>query len=228
MLSNYHQMRFGITTTLVALIPCLLSGCSVEWSLGGVRGSGEVQKESREVGGFSSINLHSLGKVVIKQGEKESLTISAEDNLLPLLVSRVANGTLHLEISNGINLRPTKPIEYIVEVKTLEDLQVSGVGQVESKDLKSPKLSVSLSGVGNIDLKGSVEILDLKVSGVGSFQGADLQTKKAKVRNSGVGNAIINVSDQLDATVSGVGTIEFFGNPSVNQSVCGIGKIRKR
>lgn len=228
MLSNYYPIRFGIRATLGALVVCLLAGCSIEWNLGGVRGSGEVQTETREVAGFRNINLKSQGKVVIKQGEKESLTLSAEDNILPLLESRVADGTLHLEILKGTNLRPTKPIEYIVEVKTLEGLQVSGVGQMEGNDLKSPKLVVSLSGVGNMALKGSVEVLELKVTGVGSFQGAELQTKKAVVRNSGVGNAIVNVSDQLDATVSGVGTIEFLGNPSVNQSVSGIGKIRKR
>lgn len=213
---------------LSALCLSFLSGCSIEWSLSGVKGSGEVQTETREVAGFSSINLHSLGKVTIKQTGKESLNISAEDNLLPLLVSRVANGTLHLETPNGTTLRPTKPIEYIIEVTSLENLQVSGVGHLESKDIKCPKLSITLSGVGNVTLQGTVDVLDVKVSGVGSFQGAELLTKKATVRNSGVGKAVVNVSDQLDASVSGVGAIEFIGNPSVNQSVSGIGKIRKR
>lgn len=205
-----------------------LSGCSIDWNRNDLKGSGVIQTESREVSGFQAISLNSQGKVTVRQSGKESLTISAEDNLLPHLVSRVSNGTLVLDTESGINLRPTKPIEYMVEVISLENLRISGVGNLECTDLNSPKLSVLLSGVGNLTIQGSVDVLDLKVSGVGSFKGSELQTKKATVKNSGVGNAVVNVSDQLDATVSGVGTIEFLGNPSVNQSVSGIGRIRKR
>ena len=46
--------------------------------------------------GFSSIAFKSEGKVTVQQTGKESLTISAEDNLLPLLESSVTNGILSI------------------------------------------------------------------------------------------------------------------------------------
>ena len=51
-------------------------------------------------------------------------------------------------------------------------------------------------------IAGNVDVLDLSLSGVGRFQGEELKTKQAKVRNKGMGSAVVNVSDQLDASVS--------------------------
>lgn len=89
-------------------------------------------------------------------------------------------------------------------------------------------MSISLDGVGSMTIAGSVDVLELNLSGVGSFQGENFQTKQATVRNSGVGSAVVNVSQQLDATVSGVGSIEYIGSPQVRESGRGVGSIKKR
>jgi hypothetical protein len=89
-------------------------------------------------------------------------------------------------------------------------------------------LSVSLDGVGSIEIAGNIDVLELNLDGVGSFNGAELRAKQAIVRNKGVGSAVVNVSEQLDATVSGIGSIEYIGSPQVKESVKGMGAIKKR
>ena len=37
----------------------------------------------------------------------------------------------------------------------------------------------------------------------------------------------MNVSDALDAEVSGSGSVEYLGNPAINQDVSGAGEVRK-
>ncbi|QSJ14437.1 DUF2807 domain-containing protein [Nostoc sp. UHCC 0702] len=217
---------------LSSLVACLtalslFAGCS--FKLGGLRGSGIVKTESREVGGFSSISSESVGRIMVQQIGKESLTITAEDNILPLLESRVADNVLYLTTVKDANLDPTKPIEFVVEVKSLESLNINGVGSVEVKDIQAKRLSVSLDGVGSMTIAGSVDVLELTLSGVGSFQGENFKTKQATIRNSGVGSAVVNVSEQLDATVSGVGSVEYIGSPQVRrESVRGVGSVKKR
>ena len=50
--------------------------------LGGAPGSGQVVTETREVSNFNAVEFTSFGDLTIQQGERESLTIEAEDNVL--------------------------------------------------------------------------------------------------------------------------------------------------
>jgi hypothetical protein len=43
----------------------------------------------------------------------------------------------------------------------------------------------------------------------------------------GSGSAIVNVSEELGAKVSGIGSVEYIGDPTVNQDVSGVGAVRK-
>jgi hypothetical protein len=207
----------------------LSAGCSFDMGGGPrVKGSGVMKTESREVAGFTSISLQTVGKVTIQQTGKESLTIQAEDNILPLLESRVVDHALQLDTVKDANISPRKSIEYTVEVKSLEGLSVSGAGSIEAQAIQGKRLSVSISGVGSVTVAGSADALDLSLSGVGSYKGEEFKTKQATVHSSGVGKAVVNASEQLDASVSGVGTVEYLGSPQVQQSVSGVGKVRKR
>lgn len=216
--------QYKLFICLVAL--SMFVGCTFTW--GGLRGSGISKTESREVSGFSSISSKSIGRVMIQQTGKESLTISADDNILPLLESRVVDNILYLTIAKDTHMNPTKPIEFVVEVKSLENLNIDGVGSIEAKDIQGEKLSVSLDGVGSMTIAGNVDVLNLSLSGVGSFNGEEFRTKQATVRHDGVGSAVVNVSEQLDVTLSGVGSVEYIGSPQVRESKKGLGSVKKR
>ncbi len=219
-----NKLIYRLTLFLVAL--AIFTGCSL--NLNGIRGSGNLKTEAREVTAFTSISFESVGKLKILQNGKESLTIIADDNILPILESRVSDQTLYINNRNPSRIDPTNPIEFIVEVKNLEDLDTKGVGSIEVKGIQGKGLSVSLDGVGSVAIAGNVEVLDLDLSGVGSFNGEDLKAKQATVRNKGVGSAVVNVSEQLDASISGMGSIEYIGSPQVKESIKGMGAIKKR
>ncbi len=79
--------RASLGMLLLALL--LLGGCS---SLpGGTAGSGTAKTETRPVAGFTSIELAGTGDVQVKQTGTESLTVTADDNLLPLLTTEVVD-----------------------------------------------------------------------------------------------------------------------------------------
>lgn len=103
-----------------------------------------------------------------------------------------------------------------------------GVGSIEAKGIQGKRLTIALTGVGNMTIEGAADSLDLSLEGVGSYQGGAFKTKQAIVRSEGVGNALLNVSDRLDATVSGVGSVEYIGNPKVQKSGKGLGQLKQR
>ena len=72
------------------LFALLLTACSV-LPLSGqgdqdvIVGSGKSVTETRRVGEFSSISVNGSASLFVQQGDSPSLTITADDNILPLL-----------------------------------------------------------------------------------------------------------------------------------------------
>jgi hypothetical protein len=220
------QRAWG-TGLCAALVLLPLTGCG---ALGGprVRGSGVVKTEQRDVANFSSVALSGVGHVVVKQTGRESLSVRAEDNLLRLLETSVAGGTLSLGTAPGANIQPTKPIEYVIEVKSLAGLSLTGAGDMEASGVDGDRLTVSIAGAGNITVSGKARVLELSISGAGKYQGEQFQMQKATVKSSGAGNAIVNAGAELDVNVSGVGSVEYLGSPQVRQTITGVGTVKKR
>lgn len=212
----------------MAVLLALFTGCVVNLDGNGVRGSGIVKTESRSVSRFSSIAFKSEGKVTVQQTGKESLMISAEDNLLPLLKSSVVNGVLSIGTVNNVNINPTKFIKFVIEVKNLENFNMTGAGHIEAKNIQGKHLTIGLTGAGDMSIEGSADSLDLNLQGVGSYDGKSFKTKQAKVHSEGVGNAVLNVSDLLDISVSGIGAVEYIGSPKVQRSGEGLGRVKQR
>jgi Putative auto-transporter adhesin, head GIN domain len=214
-------MRARLAPATVAVM-LLVAGCSI------TTGSGTVTTESRPVSGFSAVEISGVGELSIEQTGTESLSISAEDNVLPLLTSEVSGGTLKLEKKRNAFLRTTKPITYTVTVKDLTALAISGSATVRASQLKTPSLRVDISGSGKVTAAGTADDQKLEVSGSGSYEAADLTGKSATIDISGSGDANVNVSEMLDVHISGSGTVTYSGDPRITQDVSGSGKLIKK
>jgi hypothetical protein len=222
-------------------------GIRVDWPWTIVRGSGDIGVERRTETGFSGVALRGIGHLVVEQGDKESVQIEAEDNLLPYLETRVEGTMLIVETRSGVHLRPTHPIVVRVAVDDLDRLEVSGSGDVEGdglevddlalvvtgsggvalSGLKADALQARISGSGTAEVSGAAESLDLTISGSGDYRGRNLAAAEADVRISGSGSALVNASDRLDATITGSGSVRYVGSPTLQSTVTGSGSIRQ-
>jgi hypothetical protein len=211
-------MRLRVALALLAGV-LLVTACSL------TRGSGQLATESREVSGFAKVELSGTGELTIKKTGTESLTISAEDNLLPRLTSEVSNGTLVLGAKPNTSILPTKPITYSVTVKELTGLAVSGSGGIQAPNLTTPALSIKISGSGTITTSGTV---NEEISGSGHYQAEQLMSKAVDAAISGSGTASVVATDALDAKISGSGTLTYSGNPQIKQEISGSGKLIKK
>lgn len=217
--------RAKITTGAGLLTLTLLIGaCDV--NIIGVRGSGDVVTEEREVSGFDEIDLRGSGTVSIAVTGTESLTIEAEDNIIPLLTTDVRGGRLVLESSQSIS--PTREIVYTITAAALDGVSISGSGSVTATDVDTGEFVVEISGSGEVFPSGVSESLDLSISGSGEFGGEDLVSKSGTVIVSGSGDAVVNVTDDLDVQVSGSGNVEYIGDPRVSVSTSGSGDVSGR
>ena len=215
------SMRLRVALALCAVV-LLLAACSV------TKGSGQIASESRAISGFSKVDLSGVGELTIQKTGSESLSISAEDNLLPLLTSEVSNGTLVLGTKPNTKILPQQPIRYSVTVKDLTGVAVSGSGNIGVPDLTTTALSISISGSGTTTVSGTVNDQDLEISGSGRYEAAQLTSKTVKAEISGSGTANVLATDVLDVEISGSGTVTYTGNPQVEQEISGSGKLIKK
>jgi hypothetical protein len=213
----------------IALLVCVVAmgttGCDQDDGEVSVRGSGNVVSEAREVGSFTEIEIRGSADVVVTVGQAESLLVEAEDNILPLVVTRVVGDRLELETPDEPEVRPTEDIVFTIGVPTLVKVGISGSGNVNVAGVAGDRFEVEISGSGTLQGTGVVGSLTVRVSGSGDFDGTDLRAGSAVVTVSGSGDAVVNVTDTLDATVSGSGDIEYLGDPAVTETISGSGSI---
>jgi len=206
----------------------LLAVGSVVTACSATAGSGQLATQSRQVSGFTSVELTGVGELSIDQTGTESLTVSAEDNLLPLLTSRVEADTLILGKKPNTRIVTSKPITYTLTMKDITGLAVSGSGTINAPKLTTAALRIEISGSGVITTAGNVDDQSLEISGSGRYLADGLTSKTTTAEISGSGTANVVASNALDVKISGSGTLTYSGNPQVAQTVSGSGKLIKK
>jgi hypothetical protein len=213
--------------------------------------------ENREIQDVRRVLLKDYGHLFISQGDAESLRIEAEPEVLSTVKTYVTEGELVLDIDTGwfdkawsavASAIEGRVLKYHLMVKSLDSIYVQGAATVKMQGLKAESLyltlkgageitlnglevgliDVDLPGAGRINLSGKTDRLHVSMKGAGSFDAPRLESREARVSLRGVGKATVYVTSQLDATVEGIGAIDYFGNPTVRQNVSGLGKVNSR
>lgn len=230
---------------LAVLASGLLAGCGDDDDDRRVAGSGRIVERSRDVADFDAVELRGRGRMTIEIGDSESLSISADDNLLSLITTEVVDERLIVDVDPVVD--PTEELEFRVTVTELSvvavagsgsivtsgldggvlDLSVSGSGRVAARMLALDRIEASISGSGQIEVEGTAQSLDVSVSGSGHFAGSDLEAATGTVSVSGSGTAVVDVVEELEAVVSGSGIIDYLGDPDLVQRISGSGDVRQ-
>jgi len=222
-----------------------LTSCSAQ-NWGKVKGDGNVITEKRSVGDFDELGVSGSFDVFLVKGKEGDLTIKIEENLLPYLVTEVANGKLKIRWKTGTSINTRKGVEITVAFESINAIGLSGSGDIVGKDviksdtfevavsgsgdmdleLDVQKMEAAVSGSGDMDLKGTATNFEAAVAGSGDIDGVNLKTEKASLRVSGSGGITITVLNELDAKVSGSGSVKYKGKPSLEDvKVSGSGTV---
>lgn len=108
------------------------------------------------------------------------------------------------------------------------DADVSGSGDMRLTLESTEEASFSVAGSGSIEVSGSADRVETSISGSGVVRGADFQTRICGVSITGSGNVEMGVSEELDARITGSGSVSYRGNPDkVNSHSTGSGRVRQ-
>jgi hypothetical protein len=126
------------------------------------------------------------------------------------------------------NCRAIKGLEVIVSGVTLHNVALSGADiDIQLGRLNQDRLSLSLSGTGEIGAGGRVDRLDAAIAGAGDIQMADAAVKRANIHIAGSGDVTVNPRDEANVSVAGSGKVRMTAMPArLNQSITGSGGVR--
>lgn len=216
-------------------------------------GSGKAGSETRTISGFQAISLRGAIDLVVRQGGSESVQVSADDNLLPLVQTLVEGSgdkrTLRIQIKPGESVQTKNPVVVTVEVQKLSALASSGSGDITVEALKTPalalsvsgssdaklirldaeQLSISIAGSGDVQAGGRAAKLEVSIAGSGDVRARELAAGDVSVSIAGSGDASVSAQKTISVSIVGSGDVEYGGGATLAQkSVVGSGSVRQR
>ena len=210
---------------LFVALAVLATGCH-HGRISSVTGSGNRVVQKREIGSFTSISTEGAFMIEVTCQKQPSLELEGDDNVLPLITAEISNNTLHLSNTQGYSV--DRPINVRVSVPDLEGLSVSGGGKIDIKGMNNSHFAIDAKGAPSIFVSGTTKEITIDSSGAAQIDTHNLRASRATVDTKGAGKIELDVAERLDVTISGPASVIYRGDPVVNKTINGPGRIERR
>ncbi len=215
--------------SLTAAAAALLALSSQGGAAPSLEGSGTPARQPRTVEPFEGIKLVGPIHLEFKIGPKLSVEISADDNLLAFVTTKVEKRALTVTLDHGRNksLRTRSTIRAIITAPSLTGLALAGPAEAVVTGLSADQFSLAVSGPGEAVVSGAVKRFNAAVQGPGEIEARGLIAGSATVAVEGTGEIELHAVDSVTAAISGTGEIDIYGKPpKVTRVVDGKGEVR--
>ena len=193
----------------------------------GVKGSGNIASETRDVGSFSGVDVSGVFQVEITAQKDFAIEIEADDNLLSLIKTEVRGGVLRIETEKRVST--SNPLKVRISAPDIDDIDASGASKVSINSVKNNEMRVHTSGASKINLAGETASLFIEVSGASSIDAENLKAEKADVDASGASHVSVFATNELRTDASGASKIVYSGVPkNVEKNSSGASSVKEK
>ncbi len=206
--------------------------------------------QERPVTPFDSIDLGDNVNLILTEDSVNRITVEAGSNVISGITTEIHDRQLTIRNLNACNwLRSyEKPLDVHVSVHHLWKIYYNAAGNVSSANtLSGDSIKIEVwGGCGSFDLAlnynkgwfimnmgtadynlhGRCDIADFYLNDMGLIQTKDLATRYCSVNNRGTNNCYVNVSVNLYAIISNIGSVYYTGDPpTVGGKITGSGVL---
>jgi len=235
-----------LSTTILLLITFQTQA---QWFFGGEKGNGIMVTKTRTVKNYDKILVTGSFNVALVHGKEGELSIKMEENLVDFLITEVKDNKLIIKWKNNVNIRTQRGVHIVVPFKDLNEVKLTGSGDVVSSDIiravhfetlvsgsgnvalniNAKSIKSKVTGSGGIQLYGSTDNLNTLVTGSGDFNSYKLTAENVNATVTGSGDIQVIASKKLNAKVTGSGDITYKGNPEIQDfKITGSGDIESK
>jgi len=199
-----------------------------------IKGNGNLVTVERTTSSYDEISARGSFDLVLVHGEEGEISIEGEENIIPLLETKIEHHTLKIYYKKYTHINTTKKLTVTVPFKNIKGVRLGGSGNITSNNLiKATSFKVSLGGSGNIALKidadkvtssiggsgdialsGCINELICSIAGSGNINAYELTTNTLDASIAGTGNVHIQVQNDIHAKIIGSGNVYYKGNPT--------------
>lgn len=208
-----------------------------------VEGSGQRTTETRIVDAFNAIVVETAVDVTVSIKELQSVQLTGDDNVLPLITTQVSDETLTIAetecftASQGIQAAIAIP--EVTSLKTTSSGNISGPGltlqnpkiqstasgNVTLAQVTAESIDIEASASGSMTVSGTATSVTATTTGSGTINAENCTASECVAKTTGSGNIRVHATDSLKATISGSGNIYYSGNPTIEENISGSGKL---
>lgn len=149
-------------------------------------GSGQSGQEKRTAVGYHGVAVDHGIEVVIEDGDAGELTVEADDNLLPLIETKVDGGILRVRVVES--LKTNNPIRVKAAASGLSDVVATCSSSIAVGELRGDRVRVETHSGGQAtvdDVKG--EAIELSATSAGRVTAKHLEGQRLDVNVNSAG-----------------------------------------
>ncbi len=198
----------------------------------GIRGSGNVTTETRDIAEpFTGIDASSGMEVALSQGP-QMVKVEADDNVQPHILTKVENGVLKIssDYNSFIDVKSRKVIVSIPDIRMLESSSgvemwstgtlrgqrirtKAGSGSEMKLDLEYDEIDSESSSGSSVELKGKALKLSTSSSSGSSLDASGLMANDVTARSASGSTTTVHPLVTLDAEASSGSSVNYTHQP---------------
>lgn len=223
-----------LTKIIVSTILSLLTfSCNFDFNFG-INGNGNVTTTNRDlIGTFDKISTGRGLNVVLTQGERESVSVEADENLQDIIEVEIKGSTLNITTTENIASSASKTVyvtfDDLVKIETSSGSDVISEGTIETENLtletssgsdleltlKANNIECGTSSGSQLTLKGTANSITASASSGSEILASNLETQSANLRATSGADISVNTKKELSAKANSGGSISYTGNPEM-------------
>lgn len=211
-------------------------------------GNGQVETRSFALKDFTKVSLAGDMRATLTQSSEYRVSVTLDSNLFSCIDVYVEDETLIIKPKKHSNLwtyhndvaitmpqlyklntagKVNATIEQFNQPDAALKISLAGADRINAHVI-TKELSAFLSGACRIDLKGCAENFTCSTAGSGSIYAFGCKSDNVKASIAGVGTVEVYPVQSLQADVAGLGSIWYRGDPPIKKtSVAGLGFVKK-
>ena len=176
-------------------------------------GIGDVITQTVSLSSFSSISNSIPANINVTVGNPQEIVVRAQQNIIDVMVFKVEDSEFRLDFDENVSVTASKRIEVDITVAEINRITSTGVANF-------------LTGWANFLLSGpKQDEMSINISNLVNVEAYELEVDVCSINMAGFAHCKVKVNNILNAVLTGIGSVFYRGNPTINATTSGIGKV---